>query len=240
MNFHLNTEIDNVKTEYNSWRQIEKSQKEKLYDLLAKNLRIIENINAATDYAKIEERLKKAKIKVNKKSSIELKVIRLIMTSERKKASTYAIVLKAARKANIKSDEFVKWLKAEGGIEAVRKKNSDTPNLLERERQFSVGKTVALSQAPLATVTLNIPQTQKNDLVLLVARVGDNNQVEVVDIAATDKNDSSIAKSVRAISKKAGGSQEGNVQGKQSSQSALNAIIKSTATSISNGGNANA
>lgn len=176
MTYDLNTEINNVKTEYKAWRKLNKIQYLALHDLLAKNLGIIENINTAYDFNKVDTLLESSKIKVNKKSSIELKVIRLIMVRESKQASVYAKVLKAARGAGINSGGFVKWLKAQGGIEAVRKASKSSINSSRSKQQFEAGKKAALLKKSRATVTLEIPQTQKNDFVLLLARVGDNSQ----------------------------------------------------------------
>jgi len=199
MTYNLNTEIDNVKTEYKAWRRINKSQKEALYDLLAKNLTIIENIKTDYDFAKIDDRLENANIKVKKNSSIELKVIRLIMTSERKKASSYSIVLKTARKAGITSDKFSQWLTLQGGIEKVRQANTTHPQSEDIQKQFTAGKKIALSKKSLATVKLDIPYTQKNDLVLLVARVGDNGQVDIVDVAGAGEKNKLVTKSISTV-----------------------------------------
>lgn len=232
MNDELDTEIENAKTAYKAWRQVNKSQKAELYELLAKNLGIIENILTVYDHANIDDRLERIKIKVNADSPIELKIIRLIMTSERKKASGYAIVLKAARKAGIKSADFVKWLKAQGGIEAVRQANSTSKKPADIKQQYEAGKRIALSKASLATVTLDIPHAQKNDLVLLVARVGDNKQVEIVEIAGTGESSDLVTKSVSAISASANGKLQGSAVPSNPGHTALASLVKSTAASF--------
>lgn len=238
MLYNLDSEIENVKTEYRAWRQVNTSQKAGLYGLLAKNLGLIENVITPYDRAKIDAGLKKSKFKVNKKSSIELKVIRLIMTSESKKASVYANVLNAARKANIKSTKFVGWLTTQGGIEAVRKANSKPKKPSNIKQQYATGKKVALSKPSLATVTLDIPHAQKNDLVLLVARVGDNNQVDIVEIAGTGDSSDLVTKSVIAISAPANSNL--NSQTKNPGQAAITSLVKNTAAARANGGTANA
>jgi uncharacterized protein YegP (UPF0339 family) len=240
MTYDLNDEISKVEIKYNAWSAINASQKDGLYELLASNLGIIENISTDHDLENIKARLESNKIKVNDKSSIELKIIRLIMTRESQKASVYAIVLKAAREAGIKSEGFAEWLKAEGGIEAVRKANSKSKNPTNIQQRYEAGKKIALSKTPLVTFRLNIPHAQKNDLVSLVARVGDNNQVSIVGIAGTGESNDLVVRSVSAISPPANSNLQGVAVASNPGQVAVASLVRNTTASLACGSQANA
>ena len=238
MSYNLNDEINNVKNYYKNWRRINKNQDSDLYSILAKNLDIVMNIKDAYDVEKINLLLKQANIKVNKDSSIELKVIRLVMTSERKKASTYAKVLNAARLACVDSTGFVKWLEEKGGIEAVRKQNPKSIKKPNAKSKQEATKNIKIASSSIVTLPLEIPNTKKDDFVFLAARVCDNKKVEIFEIDDAAKISALVQKSFGSIDIP-DNVQTTNVTSLNGRQTGISNIVSDTISARCNAGGAN-
>ncbi|MEH6515026.1 MAG: hypothetical protein V7734_18180 [Maribacter arcticus] len=236
----IKNKINTISAEFESWKVVEKTTNATLYDLLSQTLEVVETVKLSNGIEEVEDLLKDKKIKMNKKSPLELKVIRLVLQEERQKASVYGKVLSMALKEGISHDRFVEWVEKKGGIEAVRKANVKHKTPTNIQQQYEAGKKIALSKTPLATFRLNIPHAQKNDLVSLVARVGDNNQVSIVYIAGTGESNGLVARSVSAISPPANSNLQGVAAVSNPSQAALASLVKSTTASKTNGGQPNA
>lgn len=199
MTYNLTANIDNTKTEFNAWHKAEVIQTDKLYELLAKILEIVENVNGDYDENKINEQLKKYEIKVKKESSLELKVTRLVMVKQSKKAAAYAKALTVARQEHIDSKGFAAWLKKKGGIEKVRNSVSIAAQQAKNSKQFDLCKKKALAKSALGTVKLKFDNTQENDLVLLVGRVDGNDEIEIIELAGVGENSVLVERAVRNI-----------------------------------------
>ncbi|OUR75456.1 hypothetical protein A9Q83_18775, partial [Alphaproteobacteria bacterium 46_93_T64] len=182
MSINFKEQITSVKSEYRAWAKAEaltetenkirektkQSQKLVLYKILAQNLDIVEKVVTAFDINNINMQLEALNIKTTKDTAIETKIVKLAMTKERKQAAVYACVLKNARQQQIDSNNFVDWLVQQGGIEKLRNKERLEKQIVHDSKQFDEGKKLALAKSKLATVKLDIAQTQKNELVLLV------------------------------------------------------------------------
>ncbi len=215
MSINFKEQITSVKSEYRAWAKAEaltetenkirektkQSQKLVLYKILAQNLDIVEKVVTAFDINNINMQLEALNIKTTKDTAIETKIVKLAMTKERKQAAVYACVLKNARQQQIDSNNFVDWLVQQGGIEKLRNKERLEKQIVHDSKQFDEGKKLALAKSKLATVKLDIAQTQKNELVLLVGRVDGNNEVEIVEVAGVGESNELLEKAVRNIKK---------------------------------------
>ncbi|PCI02586.1 MAG: hypothetical protein COB78_12695 [Hyphomicrobiales bacterium] len=61
-----------------------------------------------------------AGLKTQKSTDVATKLVRLAITSDRKKANPYAKVLRQATQAKVTPDGFLDWLNKHGGIERIR------------------------------------------------------------------------------------------------------------------------
>jgi hypothetical protein len=108
--------------------------------------------------------LTKNNVVFNDGTRLETKVVRVVFGSIGKRAHIYARVLVNAREQNIAQADFITWLEAEGGVEAVRKQHKGlTPSEVKAQR-------VKVAETALATATSvqlkTAPKADDSDFVI--------------------------------------------------------------------------
>jgi len=196
----LGKSIKSLRKSYKEWEGIEVVHNKKLYGLLAEAKRIVEQVRADGNESEIDKILKAKKINFSEITTLELKVVKVSLAKDRKRASSYARVLSVAATKNVKSGNLKKWIHKEGGIDKIRLKNTSKSDAGD---SFKVGKMSVFSREILLA-QFDVPglKAQKNDIVVLVGRVADNGEIEVVEIAGSGNQDVLVKAAVTAIAKK--------------------------------------
>jgi len=183
--------LDGLRTQRKSWERNEyKKANDVLFALLADCLAVFEGtfINASADERKmlrkeLEAQLKKDGIKVQRNTVTLTMFIRFVFSADRKRAHSYAYVLKAAVSSGISSANLAGYIRSSGGIEEVKRKMVVSEKALKKREQVAVAQDAvkaAIDDAviqPLATVKLaNIT----GDYAVLLAKPSANGEVAIV------------------------------------------------------------
>lgn len=98
-----------------------KTANDQLYDLLAETYgEYLEIVNGDTDVRKQFNNLLKArKVPYQDNTPIQTRVVRLVFGIERKRAHTYANVLRLARANNKTTAQIAEWIRESGGVQEV-------------------------------------------------------------------------------------------------------------------------
>ena len=161
-----------------------------LYELLRECYRVamhedIDNLDSSLRRC-IEDQCQRKMLKILKSTTIEAKIVRSVFESlnNRQRVSAYAIVIQAAKLANVNVDEFVDWLELQGGVEEVRLSKAN--NTQRSKKRFKVSK-----QKPLTAE--EIRRGQENFDAFLSRMNGTEDSVEIAEIdqsvAVSDDSD---------------------------------------------------
>jgi len=127
-------------------------------------------------------------LKILKSTTIEAKIVRSVFESlnNRQRVSAYAIVIQAAKLANVKLDGCVEWLELQGGVEEVRLSKAN--NAQRSKKRLKVAK----YKPPSAD---QIRRGQENLDALLSRMNGTEDSVEstAIDQSITLSDDSNTA-----------------------------------------------
>jgi hypothetical protein len=151
-------------------------------------------------------------VRATKASSVYTVIAKLVVTTDRRKASKYAAVLHLAARQGIEpaAEAVVAFIQAKGGIEACLKQLRDLPRETgaptRRGRPSAFSQAVARlagvgrSQAPADLQRTDVPQ----DYVLIVGVRGDNGTLQLLHEPVTDEG--LVRKAVAALAPKVAGS----------------------------------
>jgi len=163
-----------------------------LYELLRECYRVaihedIDNLHSPLRRC-IEDQCERKMLKILKSTTIEAKIVRSVFESinNRQRVSAYAIVIQAAKLANVKVDGFVDWLELQGGVEEVRLSKAN--NAQRSKKRLKVAK----YKPPSAEA---IRRGQENFDALLSRMNGTEDSVEstAIDQSITPSDDSNTA-----------------------------------------------
>ncbi len=163
-----------------------------LYELLRECYRVaihedIDNLDSSLRRC-IEDQCERKMLKIIKSTTIEAKIVRSVFESlnNRQRVSAYAIVIQAAKLADVKVDGFVEWLELQGGVEEVRLSKSN--NAQRSKKRLKVAKYKPPSAAA-------IRRGQENLDALLSRMNGTEDSVEstAIDQSITLSDDSNTA-----------------------------------------------
>ena len=183
--------LDGLRTQRKSWERNEyKKANDVLYALLADCLAVFEGIfiKASADERKLlrkelEAQLKKDSIKVQRNTVTLTMFIRFVFGSDRKRAHSYAYVLKAAISSGVPADKLADYINEQGGMEEVKRKMVVSEKALKKREDVAMAQDAvkaAIDDAlvqPLATVQLaNIT----GDYAVLLAKPSANGEVAIV------------------------------------------------------------
>lgn len=200
MSTTLEESIDELHKSYIDWDRLQVTHTKKLYSLLAGARRILVQIQTDQSLVEFESAFKARGGKSAKNTTLELKVVKVALTDDPKRASAYSRVLKVAATENIEPDNVSKWIEDKGGIEAIRLKNTDVqdPNAKFNNNKMNLFSRKVL----LENFTVPNLEAQKNDIVILIGRAGDDDTIDVFEIAISGDDDALVKAAVAAVVKK--------------------------------------
>jgi hypothetical protein len=109
--------------------------------------------------------------------------VRFVFGSDRKRAHSYAYVLKAAISNNVNAKDLPNWIINEGGIEEVRRQMVQSETSKEKQKLLAIAKTQVLDEVRHASV-MPLAQIQFNGLTgdhaLLLAKPLPDGKVDIV------------------------------------------------------------
>ena len=123
-------ELDNVLKLRERWEAGSyKSSNDELYAILGRCLDIFVQLKGRETHQIIQrrllnERLTAAGITYKDSTTLATKVVRYVFNSDRKRAHTYARTVMSAHEHGIDSVRLASWIRAEGGIEQVKRKST--------------------------------------------------------------------------------------------------------------------
>jgi hypothetical protein len=155
----------------NEWHSTSyKKATDELYMLLADCYKSTTDIRAdsVSVMKQLNKLLKEKKLMFNDGTRLETKVVRVVFGNIGKRAHIYARVLVNAREQCVQTSEFVTWLTAQGGVEAVRKQyNGLLPSQLKAQRVETAEKSLPLVEAKQLS---NAPKVDGSDYVLALVQ----------------------------------------------------------------------
>lgn len=119
---NLDKRFDDLIQRCNVWNSgAYKTANDQLYELLADTYELyLQIVNGDHDTRKqFNNLLKDRKVSFQDNTPIQTRVVRLVFSIDRKRAYTYANVLRLARLENKKKDELPSWIRAFGGVQEV-------------------------------------------------------------------------------------------------------------------------
>ena len=151
---YLETLVDERKT----WEaECHRATHAGLYALLARVLRVYEKMTEdGTEGLELRYQfgsvLKNLKLKFNGDTHTVVKLCRLVFSDDRRMASAYGIVLRAALDAGKTHSDVAAWIAAAGGVEALRKKSSTGGNVRETAEEKAARAQEKFKDTELALV----------------------------------------------------------------------------------------
>jgi hypothetical protein len=126
-----------------------KTANDQLYDLLAETFDLyLHVVNGDADVRKQFNKLLKArKVLFQDNTPIQTRVVRLVFAIDRKRAYTYANVLRAARAANKTASEIPNWIREFGGVQEVAAKGNDSLSTAAKAKSDAEFASDALAKA---------------------------------------------------------------------------------------------
>lgn len=184
-------ELDGLRMQCKNWERNEyKKANDVLYTLLADCLALFEGqfLKATNEERKqlreeLVVKLKNDGIKVQRNTVTLTMFIRFVFSADRKRAHSYAYVLKAAISSGISAANLASYISSEGGMEEVKRKMVVSEKTLNKREQVATAQDAvkaAIDDAvvqPLAKVNLaNIT----GDYAILLAKPGAGSEVAII------------------------------------------------------------
>lgn len=153
----LRTTLDALIAERTSWETNELARSNKrLYELLADCYRLAEEIKANRDKQKrFKAILDERNVTLSGGSNTLTKVIKLVFGTERRRASTYSLAVRAAKAAGVEPEGLAEWLTEQGGVEEVRLASSNSDgNSPKQQRALhqDAGESEMEAMAPFGSI----------------------------------------------------------------------------------------
>ena len=128
------------------------------------------------------------------------------------------------------------WIEGKGGIEKIRLENSDPQ---DPNAKFDSAKMSLFSrQVLLENFTVPNLAAKKNDIVILIGRAGEDDTIDVFEIAYSGADDALIKAAVAAVEKK-NGNKSDNKEDFQGGEDIVELLAESAHSAMNEGGNAN-
>ncbi len=135
--------LDALSKRRENWEATEfKKANDVLYTLLADcyalyEQRVVaaENADKKAVRADLAKHLKEMKVRVQFNTTTLMMMVRFVFGSDRKRAHGYAYVIKAALSHGIGSKQMPDWIKAQGGIEEIKRNAVESDDALLRREQ---------------------------------------------------------------------------------------------------------
>ena len=236
MSITLEESIDELRKSFIDWDRFQVTHTKKLYKMLAEARRILVQIQANQSQVEFELAFKARGGKSAKNTTLELKVVKVAMTDDSKRASAYSRVLKVAAKENIAPEDISAWIENKGGIEKIRLENSDPhdPNSKINSAKMSLFSRQVLLEK------VNVPnlEAKKNDVVILIGRAGEDDTIDVFEIAYSGSDDALVNAAVAAVGKK-NADNSASQEEDQDEDRIVELLAESAHSAISKGGTAN-
>jgi len=195
----LMKELTELNSRHRKWEDLQRVKNDELYDMLADTMRVVTDVRSDGTEKTIEQMLKQCGISYTTKTSLELKVVKLALTQNSKRASSYAKVFIAANDAGIDADGLKDWIGGEGGIEKIRLSLGDYKSV---DEYFADGKNTMAAMKALASFEIDDIDVEEDELVVMFGRAGPNGKVEVLKIAGVGDDNAFVKSTVASATKK--------------------------------------
>jgi hypothetical protein len=195
---------------FSSWETAQARTDQQLYRAIGRLAEFIATVG--NDHQVLTDFAAEKGVRATKASSLYTVVAKLVVTTDRRKASKYAAVLQLAARQGIDptAEAVVAFIQAEGGIEACLKRLRDlpretaTPTRRGRPSAFNQAlariANVGRSEAPNALQGADLQQ----DYVLIVGVRGANGTLQLLHEPVTEEG--LVRKAVAALAPKGAGS----------------------------------
>ena len=136
------TALDEIAAEREAWEQgAYKTSNEQLYAILARCLDIYQQMSGRdADRLKqrkeLDERLSTMGFVIRENTNLATKIVRYVFRTDRKRSYTYARVILAAVEHHIDSVKLASFIRNEGGIEEVRRKQKGSLTPAQQARTY--------------------------------------------------------------------------------------------------------
>jgi hypothetical protein len=152
--------LDAVSKRREVWESTDfKKASDGLYELLADCYSIYEEKFINADEAgqkmvrlELKARLQAAGVKVQLNTTTLTMIVRFVFGSDRKRAHGYTYVLKAAHSHEVLAADLATWIKSNGGIEEIKRKNVISKDALDKREK----RVAALEEVKAAAETAAI------------------------------------------------------------------------------------
>ena len=199
MSKELMKELTDLNSRHRKWEDQLRVKNDELYGMLADTMRIVTDVRSDGTENTIEKILKQCEISYTNKTSLEMKVVKLALTQNSKRASSYAKVFIAAQDAGIDADGLKDWIDEKGGIEKIRLSLCDYKSV---DAYFDDGKNTMAAMTALASFEVDIIDAKEDELVVMFGRVSADSKVEVLKIAGVGNEDTLVKSTVASVTKK--------------------------------------
>lgn len=163
----------------------------KLYKLLADCYILANKIAAERKLQRqLSDILKARDIKVQKNTPLVTKVVKVVFGAERRRASSYSLVLRAAEASGIQPLGLAAWLKSQNGVEEVRLSTSNPDRVSPKEardRFIRTGEDRIDELAPIATLEREGSTPDQAGPVLLIANVMSDGTTQVLRFVTDER-----------------------------------------------------
>lgn len=165
------TRLSELQAQREAWEiKVFKNSNDALYKLLAQCHRIHINLTH-TERTELNEYCVANGISFNENTESVTKIVRSVFGVDRRRISTYVLVLRAAREQAVSAAGFTAWITNEGGVQEIRLRRS--PNYRSTGERASIARNTVFNQPVLATikspVLYNKFLADKGDTVVLIA-----------------------------------------------------------------------
>jgi hypothetical protein len=155
----------------NEWHSTSyKKATDELYMLLSDCYKSTMDIRSASMSVmkQLNKLLKEKKLVFNDGTRLETKVVRVVFGDIGKRAHIYARVLVNAHEQSVQAADFITWLIAQGGVEAVRKQHKGlSPSQVKAQRVEKAERSLPRVKAKLLS---NAPKVDGSDYVLALVQ----------------------------------------------------------------------
>lgn len=199
MTKQLLKELTNLDARHRKWEDQQRVKNDDLHDMLADTMRIIADVRSDRSEKTIEKILKQCDISYTNKTSLEMKIVKLALTQNSKRASSYAKVFVAAKGDCIDPEGLKDWIDEKGGIEKIR---LSLGNFKSVDDLFADGKIAMESMHALVSFEVDDIEAEEDEIVVMFGRVSPKNNVEVLKIAGAGNKNVLVKSTVASVTKK--------------------------------------
>ena len=183
--------LDTIITKHNAWTVgTRKASQQELYSVLAECLELMNTVKLNHRYVDLNKKLEGLHVRYTQSTSLPTRIVRAVFKDDGRNLSRYASIIKIAMAKDVKPEEFVAWLIANEGIDAVRQSSRKIKEVIvPNDVLYRKAVDHLLVTPSLATVSkmllANISQAPTSGYVISIARINPVGDYEVVG-ASTD------------------------------------------------------